>query len=80
MPFIFVREVVFRRFRLFRVDCNTTDEVSVSVGRAWYVFPSWSEGCLLCVVGTKDNRQLSMVNPTLLPIDFWLVSSKPWIP
>ena len=80
MASVFIREVCLRRFCLLWVNCDTSNEVSVLVGGAWYVLPPGGEDGSFCIVGAKDNGQLSVINPSLFPIDFWLIGSEPWIP
>ena len=79
MSFVFAWEIGLSGLGLFWVDRNAPNEVSVTVNGAWYVFPSWGESSSFCVIGAKNNGQLSMVNPPLFPVNLWLVSSEPWV-
>ena len=80
MPLVFVGQSFFWVVHLFRVDGDASDEVSVSLYWSWHVLGSWSKDGFLRVVGSKDNRELGVVNPPLFPVYLWLVCRKPWIP
>ena len=55
MTFVFIWETCLCGFRLFWVDCDTSNEVSISVGGTWYVLPPGSEDGLFRIVGTENN-------------------------
>ena len=79
MPLVFVGEIGLSVVWLLWVYCDASYEISVTVGGAQYVFPSWGKNSLFRVVGMKDNGQLGVVNPPLSPVDLWLVGSEPWV-
>ena len=53
---VFVWEIGLGGLRLFWVNRNATNEVSVAVSRAWYVLPSGSKDGSFRIVSVKDDR------------------------
>jgi hypothetical protein len=59
---------------------DSSKEVLVSVDRSWYVFMAGRKFCFCRVICADNNRELSVIDPPLFPIDIWLFCGKPGIP
>ena len=55
VAFIFVWETRLCRFCLFWMDCDASDEVSISVSGAWYVLPSGGEDGSFSVISAEND-------------------------
>ena len=80
MSRVFVGEVGLSILRLLQVYCDTSYEVSITIGRSRYIFPSRCKNGFLRIVRAEYNGQLGVVYPPLFPIDLWLVSGEPRVP
>ena len=79
MTLVFVWEVCLRGFCFLRMDCDTPYKIPVTVNGSWYILPSWGKGGSFGVIGSENNGELGVVDPSLFPVDFWLVGGKPWV-
>ena len=79
VSFIFIRQSFLQVVYLFWMDSGTSYEVSVLPYWPRYILCSWGEYSLFCIISTKDDQELSMVDPPLFPILLWLVCCKPRI-
>ena len=80
---VFVWEVflllIFFFDYLWDNNCSA-DVISVLVGLPRRVLGSWYEDSFLHIGCSKDDGELGVVYPSLLPIDFWLGTRKSGVP
>ena len=83
VTFVFVWKVflLFIFFFDYLWDDNcSADVVSVLVGLPRCVSGSWYEDSFFRIGHSKDDRELGVVYPSFLPIDFWLGARKSEVP
>jgi len=47
---------------------------------SWYFAGSWDECGSFCIWSLEDNRELSVIDPSSIPIDLWLSGCEPRVP
>jgi hypothetical protein len=62
-----------------RVDCYSPNIVVVGTGTLWFICGAGKEDHFGGVVGSKYDKELGVIDPSSLPINFRLDSSEPWV-
>jgi len=61
------------------VQSNLTYEISILLDRSRSVDTPGKEFCMFCIQTSKNDRKMSVVNPTAFPIYFGLHGCKPQV-
>src|SRR5713226_7675249 len=81
MPLVFCWDSLYRfGWDSFGMEDDSSNVVFAWPSYSWDVSLSRNKGSFFCIVGLQYDRELSVIDPSLFPVDFWLGCYEPGVP